>query len=490
MKQFVYFLFFAFFLGYLSISLANYCVIDDNFCDCGDDEPTTGACSMHGQLFYCSTRVEGLNVSFPSSRVGDGVCDCYDGSDEFPGLCENSTSVFLEAIALKKQAEQQLHLDGRKIAHQLMNEAQSKYQLLNSLNEENRKLIPIMEKDIANLKAGIVKAEEDSLKFNVDNRSVGKFKEKITEFVEESKISPEYLRYMIASLVIRGDEDAVESFLNRHSFDFPGNDPDDSEAMMIAMESYKERTSPSLLLRILSSDFAMDSSGNQADHENLLDSSYVQLSTLSKMVDALSLSRFSIDSLWKILPAQMREIREKSLRLYLAAMQDVSIDAPTALKFLEFLPLVEKKKKKLQPGQDVDSMRKTLLSKEGQLEMMKKNISDVAILRKMKLTPDNPLFPLWNNCYSIVVKEYTYSICPFQDAKQNDVRLGNFMRVSKEESGIVMSFGNGDICYGSPSRTPRSIKVMLVCALETLLEDLVEPEICSYEVVMKTPLIC
>jgi hypothetical protein len=32
--------------------------------------------------FVCRTKVENIQTSLPLSRVGDGVCDCCDGSDE------------------------------------------------------------------------------------------------------------------------------------------------------------------------------------------------------------------------------------------------------------------------------------------------------------------------------------------------------------------------------------------------------------------------
>ncbi|CAM9170898.1 unnamed protein product, partial [Ectocarpus fasciculatus] len=64
--------------------------INDNFCDCphdGSDEPGTSACS--NGVFECANRGH-RSVRLPSSRVGDGVCDCCDGSDEPGGACKAS----------------------------------------------------------------------------------------------------------------------------------------------------------------------------------------------------------------------------------------------------------------------------------------------------------------------------------------------------------------------------------------------------------------
>eukprot|EP00903_Cladosiphon_okamuranus_P015073 g13943.t1 len=71
--------------------------VNDDFCDCpgdGSDEPGTSACSSG--TFECANRGH-RSVRLPSSRVGDGVCDCCDGSDEAEGVCGDSCEEDSEA---------------------------------------------------------------------------------------------------------------------------------------------------------------------------------------------------------------------------------------------------------------------------------------------------------------------------------------------------------------------------------------------------------
>ena len=90
--------------------------INDDYCDCpnGRDEPGnwllftkkqfflfsfwgTSACS-NGKFWCENPGFKGKYIF--SSRVGDQICDCCDGSDELPGTCQNICEG--EALEAKK----------------------------------------------------------------------------------------------------------------------------------------------------------------------------------------------------------------------------------------------------------------------------------------------------------------------------------------------------------------------------------------------------
>lgn len=61
-------------------------LLNDNYCDCfdGSDEPDTSACSatsVHRHDFICNKQNMHSQRIF-TSRVGDGVEDCFNGADE------------------------------------------------------------------------------------------------------------------------------------------------------------------------------------------------------------------------------------------------------------------------------------------------------------------------------------------------------------------------------------------------------------------------
>jgi hypothetical protein len=118
---------------------------------------------------------------------------------------------------------------------------------------------------------------------------------------------------------------------------------------------------------------------------------------------------------------------------------------------------------------------------------------------------------LSEKCVEATFQGYKYEVCPFRKVSQNGhIQLGNwkgFGNYKKDddtpESGSVPSgkgddddrfnmylnwwFTGGQACYQGPKR--RTV-VHLKCGPEDVLEHVVEPETCMYEMIMRTPVAC
>ena len=101
-------------------------------------------------------------------------------------------------------------------------------------------------------------------------------------------------------------------------------------------------------------------------------------------------------------------------------------------------------------------------------------------------------------CLTTEDAEYTYSVCPFGKATQktglSSTQLGEFARWHSPEAGIApgehgsaLVFEGGFMCPGGPAR---STQVTVLCAAEERLTAFREPERCAYAAEWHTPAAC
>jgi hypothetical protein len=105
--------------------------------------------------------------------------------------------------------------------------------------------------------------------------------------------------------------------------------------------------------------------------------------------------------------------------------------------------------------------------------------------------PGDSFYPLKGKCFDLRVNQYTYTICPFQNARQDSTSLGNFEGWAVNSAGGKnygeMRFTNGLYCWNGPAR---SLRVLFECGAEDAVVSFDEPEKCTYTARFQTPAVC
>merc|ERR1712023_64005 len=91
---------------------------------------------------------------------------------------------------------------------------------------------------------------------------------------------------------------------------------------------------------------------------------------------------------------------------------------------------------------------------------------------------------LQGQCVWKQIREYSYNVCFFKDARQDTVLLGNWKRW---EAPHVALFDGGQMCTGGPAR---SLRVKIKCGATEEMADVSEPSRCAYEATLKHPAAC
>ena len=102
---------------------------------------------------------------------------------------------------------------------------------------------------------------------------------------------------------------------------------------------------------------------------------------------------------------------------------------------------------------------------------------------------------LQGQCFEYTDNEYTYKMCPFDFSSQRgkhggaETRLGSWGEWTGPEGDkhSRMKFSGGQTCWNGPAR---STEVFLHCGAENVLSAVSEPNRCEYEMHFSTPAVC
>ena len=472
------------------------CVINDDYCDCGHDEMHSSACSFYqtGRMFQCSDRRH-FNQSLFLSRVGDGVCDCCDGSDEKyskkPINCPNTCSEMGANYKLELRKLDDIYAKGTAEREIIRLDERSKFNDLQSSLSRAQKLIPLYKKMITDYRNELT--EQQSLELiefdNIYTASKAAFSEGLQIF------SVDNLRGILAVITLRCGDTGVEAILVEcdGKYDLGNREPDDLSAFALVAED----TCPVI-------------SGSDQELPFMSKYAFQQPPTesISEMITALCLDQLAVDSLLEVCSYAIPRALEYRIPL-IDCFKQAGAVLPTAdyLESLPSSPVVVKTNGHKRP--EAEALRTKILDLQTQIETQKEHFKTFQALGNVTYGPNNSLFSLRDKCFSADFKEHKYEICPFKEAKQGGILIGNFQKIEIEmtspldivrvdgievderynRESIYFYFTNGEVCHG-PQRQ-RDLILKLECGSgEASISEIREPELCSYRATLVSPLGC
>jgi protein kinase C substrate 80K-H len=465
----------------------NNCIMNDDYCDCGYDEPNTSACSgifssASSHLFHCKdTGV--LNQSFPHSRVHDRLCDCCDGSDESENYClntcEEESRSFMEELNKSKLLKQK----GYKMRKSIVDEASSKVNsILTSLNS-NKNLVKQKEIEVNELKGKLAPLE--IMEKSDRDATVRRFRDGIFTNLQDTsgkRLSSSHVLHIIASLVMLGNEDDVQATLLEldEFYELDGDEPKDASAFAIAAAKCSHK---------LNGQEAMASNGEVFLSDSISQVSTVtcSMASIETMAKSLSLTRLADEGVktifYNIIKRALEHDKEQIFQVF------EYHHVPRGITHVILQSIAEASDTN-HANTSANSIRLSIEALNNDILTLKKSIEEAERVSAYNFGPEFFLYPLLGQCFSSTHKGYRYEICPFKEAKQDHVRLGSYQRfeVLDKDEEIKLYFENGDRCFAT--QQPRNMIITMICSPDTQLKEVDEPSICSYAATLESPLAC
>jgi protein kinase C substrate 80K-H len=406
-------------------------MVNDDFCDCldGTDEPGTSACK-NGQFFCRNTGHKSLKIS--SSKIADGVCDCCDGSDE--KNCADICGDLAQEDA-KIQASQNLQREKGLIARSIWVEEAAK--VLNSAREELVK----MRADLAAILPELAEA-----KAVLDSETV-------LETAEKARLNAERDARIEARRV--ANLESVPAFrvhMDAHVVASPLPDFDGTDIIKLVPPAAKEQENFPY-----PPEYAAPK-----DQAPLFPypAEYAAPAAANNAVEDTAPPAFAATEG----PSETKPVE--------AIMEDP--DPPVDYKS-ESLAAAKKKHDAI--NRRKDTTERTIKDKEAELAY--------------DFGPDQVFAKMLGKCFSGVVQQYTYEVCPFGSASQKEksssTNLGKFNRWLPDTQVPTMEFTGGAKCWQGPAR---SVTVQIECAEDVQVLSVEEPSKCVYAMRMTAPAAC
>ena len=523
-----------------------FSTIDDDWCDDrvnGSDEKLSSACSWYldKATSTCLDR-QWVTQRVFSSRVGDGICDCCDGSDEEKGICgENSCESLGSSLKERKRSSAEAQVKGLAAKAAIIEKTRKRFDEMQDAVSREAKEGPILDQSIRVLEETIVVEEKveanEVMKLAASATTV--FKREV-ELLAESIASKESMIDWIAAMTIRCKEDATEVIAA--SLPMGGKLGDVSEAMIIALEAPSTKDGDLKLKEGSAEELVMNVDGVPVlgPIQFVISKTTLSGSLLKDMKEALALTP-SLDQavLVDVLAASIQEAQ--AMEVLLLSALDANVFPDLAFSQLRTLlaSIPDSARRVRERGHRTtqgDALREELSAARTNREELRALASSANVLQVggegVDLGPDKVFLHLVNRCFRKRHGSYHYSACPFKEAHQSNVLLGRFQGFSlkpTKRSGIVSGSGGGDGGHdgmlelsdalkaelGLPSTATtspqsdlwmvftggsfcpaagrsREMHVKMECSASESeeLSGILEPETCFYMATLMTPLAC
>ncbi len=484
--------------------------VNDDYCDCGNDEPLTSACSSASKNkgFICPTRDKYPMEIIPSSKVSDSVCDCCDGSDE-PGIqCENVCAKKARDLFQGRDERNEIVSQGLMEREKISEESKKMYEETKNGLQTIKDAIKQMETEEAALQAEKTKHEAIEL-IERENLKKESYQQKILmEKLGLTNLNNEAIAALLIELIISAQQESpsklAEELFDRLLSDIPALKNDvlfDDATMLYEMQQLLEHR------KSLSQNEQGDSQPIPPEKIN----NAVKSFALPQNVDIRPLV-ISLVMKWKMVPSLAKIIQSKhSINKDTAA--NTCTDSQTNCSVDINMDEIEKL---LKSFDDTDyHTRKEANEVRDKIKKLQRNINDKkSDLSKAENTADidfgenGILIHFHSQCYSKIDGTYNYNVCPFDKISQNSISLGKYADwavIENEEEGmkildmfgmkakyaivptLSMQFTKGQRCGNN---VDRESTIYFRCGVKDAVEFMKEPETCKYKFLFSSPVAC
>ena len=523
--------------------------VNDDYCDCqgGEDEPGTAACShlsgssagggsgatpatagsaaQPGYFFCPNAGARPMNIYH--SRVGDGICDCCDGSDEATGPAASTPSACANTCA---SVGQEWRADQMRARDTLRNGISARREYISrgaemSTNTATRQ--EMLREELQALQAKTetldqrkkeAEEEEKSFRASTQEESRGEVlrRSRILEVIGAAAESSEGVsQFAYDLLMFAKTHKAVGGFRDfllerlpedaddRTTLPLPSNAELEAEAAHARDEAARIAAEAATAMEVDAAgaaavDAAEQLSAQTIDHDDVPTDPAAAAALAARIaaeaasasdpsanqVDAAAATETIQAEAASHVPAPppVRQTLEQVLGVGENAQSDVTLPKADAARteYNSHLSLISNKEREIKDaGGDNEVAEYSVEKKYGR---------------------DGEFRILKDKCFKKTVQGYAYEMCFFKNAKQDHVRLGswddevwtaNGFKIegdgAETSSVIKAKFTGGQRCWNGPAR---SLSVEFECYQEDQILDVTEPSVCEYTMKFGTPAVC